>query len=81
MILVENSTINGLKLRNREKKDSIYSSPFSLYCLTIMHNCIINYLLISTKNDIFFDTLILESDIMILGFINILGDIEEFLFF
>lgn len=81
MISVVNLTISGLKLRNKEKKDSIYSSPFSLYFLTIMHNCIINYLVISTKNDIFFDMIILESDIMILGFVNILRDIEEFLFF
>ncbi|MEB9387537.1 AimR family lysis-lysogeny pheromone receptor, partial [Bacillus cereus] len=46
-----------------------------------MQNCIFNYLFISTKNDIFFDIIILESNITILDVTNILRDIGEFLFF
>ncbi len=81
MILVGNSTINGLKLRNRQKKDSIYSSPFSLHCIVIMHNYILNFLVISTKIDIYFNMLILESDITILDVTNILKDMGNSCFF
>ena len=46
-----------------------------------MHNYILNYLVISTKIDIFFYMLILESNITILDVTNILRDIGNSCFF
>ncbi|MEC3599689.1 hypothetical protein P9147_30555, partial [Bacillus thuringiensis] len=46
-----------------------------------MHNYILNFLVISTKIDIYFNMLILESDITILDVTNILKDMGNSCFF
>ncbi len=62
------------------KKESIYSTPFSLPFNTLMHNCIYRYPVIPTTNNKIFDIIMIKYHILTLGLTNIMKAIEEFFF-